>query len=106
MKVIFVNRNNDVIDTEELFNLSVVTDAKFGRHIQITDEDNERIVIQLTKEELNSILEIKVQAFSEELQGKCMLLWKLSDKETEEWNGDSCNCETTDECELTRKISE
>jgi hypothetical protein len=29
----------------------------------------------------------------EDLEGKCMALWLLNGHETEEWNGDSCNCE-------------
>ena len=29
----------------------------------------------------------------EELTGKCHALWVLSGKETEEWNGDCCDCE-------------
>lgn len=29
---------------------------------------------------------------TEDLEGKCHALWLLSGKETEEWNGESCDC--------------
>jgi len=33
------------------------------------------------------------QLHTEDLEGKCMAFWVLNGRETEEWNGDGCDCE-------------
>jgi hypothetical protein len=40
----------------------------------------------LTKEDLE-------KARQEELEGKCHALWLLKGGETQEWNGETCDCE-------------
>jgi hypothetical protein len=38
-------------------------------------------------------LELTGPSHTEDLEGKCMVLWVQNGGKTEEWNGDRCDCE-------------